>query len=100
VHVMDIAEAHLLALDYLLRGGVSGAFNLANTRGHSVKEVVATAERVTGREIRAEAAARRPGDPPVLIGDATRARKVLGWSPARSSLDVQIGDAWRWMKSR
>ena len=100
VHVTDIADAHLRALDCLVGDGESGAFNLANARGHSVKEVVATAERVTGRKIRAEAAPRRSGDPPALIGDAARARKVLGWAPARSSLDVQIGDAWKWMKSR
>lgn len=100
VHVMDLAGAHLRALDYLIGGGASGAFNLANAHGSSVKDVVAAAEHVTGRKIRAEAAPRRPGDPPVLIGDASRARKVLGWAPSRSSLETQIGDAWGWMKSR
>ena len=100
VHVNDIADAHVRALDYLLAGGESSAFNLANARGYSVKEVIAVAEAVCGRAIRAEAAPRRPGDPPILIGDAERARRVLGWQPARSELSQQIADAWLWLRSR
>ena len=100
VHVMDIAEAHVRALDYLLANGESCALNLANTRGHSVKEVIAAAERVCGRTIAAKPAPRRPGDPPILIGSADRARVRLGWTPARSDLEVEIADAWRWIKSR
>ena len=98
VHVVDIAEAHVRALDYLLKGGGSGAFNLANARGYSVREVIAAAEQVCGSRIRSEIAPRRPDDPPVLIGAAERARKVLGWTPARSALETQIADAWRWLK--
>jgi UDP-glucose-4-epimerase GalE len=100
VHVTDIADAHVQALEYLLNGGGSCALNLANERGCSVKEVIAAAETVCHRSIRSETAARRPGDPPVLIGDASRARALLGWKPTRSNLEMQIADAWRWMKSR
>jgi UDP-glucose-4-epimerase GalE len=98
VHVNDIADAHLRALDYLMAGGESRAFNLANARGHSVRDVVATAERVTGKSIATENAPRRPGDPPILIGSADRARTLLGWKPVRSELEVQIADAWKWIK--
>jgi UDP-arabinose 4-epimerase len=97
VHVCDIAQAHVQALDYLLRGGSNCALNLANSRGHSVKEVIATAEIVCGRSICKEVTPPRPGDPPILIGDASRAHALLGWSPKRSDLMVQIEDAWKWM---
>lgn len=97
IHVVDIADAHLRALDYLLKGGTSCALNLANARGYSVKEVVAVAERVCGRPIRTEMAPRREGDPPVLIGSAVRAEALLDWQPARSALEAQIADAWNWM---
>jgi UDP-arabinose 4-epimerase len=100
VHVCDIADAHLRALDYLLKGGRSCALNLANARGYSVKEVVAAAEGVVGRPIRMQIGARRAGDPPVLIGSSALAHTVLGWTPVRSDLAVQLADAWRWMKSR
>ena len=100
VHVMDIAEAHVRALDHLLAGGAGGAFNLANSAGYSVKDVIAAAERVCGHRIPVKEAARRAGDPPALIGSAVRARDVLGWSPTRSDLDVQIADAWTWLRSR
>ena len=97
VHVMDIADAHVRALKYLLDGKPSGAFNLANAQGYSVRQVIDLAQAVTGKTIRLNAAARRPGDPPILIGDASRARDVLGWRPARSDLREQIADAWCWM---
>lgn len=100
IHVVDVADAHVRALDYLTRGGVSCSLNLANARGHSVKEVIATAERVCGTRIRVEVAPRRTGDPPVLIGAAERARKLLGWKSERSTLEVQITDAWNWMTNR
>jgi UDP-glucose-4-epimerase GalE len=95
VHVNDIADAHLRALDYLLGNRPSTAFNLANARGHSVREVIAEAERVTGRTIQTEETARRPGDPAALVGSADLAQKVLGWQTARSELSTQIADAWR-----
>jgi UDP-arabinose 4-epimerase len=98
VHVLDIAEAHVLALEYLLRGRKSCSLNLANARGYSVKEVIATAERVSGRRIRVNITPRRVGDPAVLIGAFDRAQATLGWAPARSDLDIQIRDAWNWMR--
>jgi UDP-glucose-4-epimerase GalE len=98
IHVIDIADAHLRALDCLLGGGQSCALNLANARGHSVKEVIACAERVIGHGIRAEGAPRRPGDPAILIGSADRAHNLLGWTPTRSDLLQQITDAWKWME--
>ena len=97
IHVVDIADAHLRALDYLLKGGASCALNLANAHGYSVKEVVAAAERICDRPIRTEMAPRRDGDPPVLIGSALRAQALLGWRPAHSTLETQIADAWNWM---
>lgn len=100
IHVCDIADAHLRALDYLLRGGAGCALNLANARGYSVKEVVAAAQEVCGRPIRMTIEPRRPGDPAVLVGNAERAHTVLGWTPERSQLGLQIADAWNWMKRR
>ncbi|AMN43467.1 UDP-glucose 4-epimerase GalE [Rhodoplanes sp. Z2-YC6860] len=100
VHVSDIADAHVRAIDYLMAGGASAALNLANSRGHSVKEVIAECERVSGRAIAREITPRRPGDPASLIGSAVRAREVLGWVPQRSALEMQIADAWRWLGSR
>jgi UDP-glucose-4-epimerase GalE len=100
IHVTDIADAHVRALDHLLRGGESAALNLANARGHSVREVIAAAERVCGCRIASEVTARREGDPAMLVGSADRARDVLGWTPQRSAIDIQIADAWRWFKSR
>ncbi|MER9894204.1 UDP-glucose 4-epimerase GalE [Mesorhizobium sp. M0119] len=97
VHVLDIADAHVGALMYLIDGGATCAVNLANDRGYSVLEVVATAERVTGKSIRIELAPRRLGDPAVLIGALQRARTLLGWRPERSELEIQIRDAWEWM---
>ncbi len=100
VHVSDLADAHVSALDYLLAGGESAAFNLANARGYSVREVITIAERVSARAIPTEISPRRAGDPPELIGNAERARKLLNWIPVRSALDVQISDAWHWLRSR
>jgi UDP-arabinose 4-epimerase len=99
IHVLDIAEAHVRALKYLLRGGTSCSLNLANARGYSVKEVIATAERVSGKPILTRIASRRAGDPAVLIGSPERAQAVLGWKPARLDLEIQIRDAWNWMQT-
>jgi UDP-glucose-4-epimerase GalE len=98
IHVADIADAHVRALEYLLSGGSSCALNLANAQGYSVMDVIQVAQRVSGKAIRVEMAPRRPGDPPVLVGAADRARAMLGWAPRRSALDVQIADAWKWMQ--
>jgi UDP-arabinose 4-epimerase len=98
IHVLDIADAHVRAIDYLMGGGESCSINLANARGYSVKEVIATAERVCGKTIRVEIAPRRAGDPAVLIGTLDKAQTLLGWRPERSDLELQISDAWNWMK--
>ena len=74
--------------------------NLANSRGYSVREVITVAETVCGCAIPSETAARRPGDPPVLIGDARRAHALLGWEPTRSALETQVQDSWNWLKQR
>jgi UDP-glucose 4-epimerase len=100
VHVADIADAHARALDFLVDKGESRAFNLANARGYSVKEVIAVAERICGGPISAEVAPRRPSDLPLLIGSAESARQTLGWAPRRSALDVQIADAWKWINRK
>jgi UDP-arabinose 4-epimerase len=100
VHVVDIADAHVRALDHLFGGGESCALNLANAQGHSVNEVIAAAERVVGHPIRIELAARRPGDPAALVGNSKRARETLGWTPSRSALDIQIADAWNWLRAQ
>ena len=97
IHVADIADAHVRALDYLLSGGSSCALNLANAQGYSVMDVIQVAQRVSGKTIRVETAPRRPGDPPVLVGAADGAA-MLGWAPRRSALDLQIADAWNWLQ--
>jgi len=96
IHVEDLVEAHILALQHLLKGGLSQSLNLGTGAGHSVREVIAAAERVTGRRIARRETARRAGDPPVLVADAHRAREVLGWAPRHSDLDTIIKTAWAW----
>ena len=99
IHVLDLAQAHLLALRYLEDGGETDVFNLGTGRGHSVLEVIDCARKVTGRAIMYEEAARRPGDPPVLVAAADKAQAVLGWVPERSDLESIIKDAWGWHES-
>lgn len=99
IHVQDLADAHLAALDHLGRGGASGAFNLGTGVGHSVREVIEVARRVSGRPIAVEVGARRAGDPPELVASPRRAAEVLGWRARRPSLEQIIGDAWRWHSS-
>jgi len=98
VHVSDIADAHILALKNLERIG-SGIFNLGNSRGYSVFEVIKMAETVTGVKIPANIAARRTGDPVTLIANAEKARQELGWKPILSELEAIVGSAWHWAKS-
>jgi UDP-glucose-4-epimerase GalE len=100
IHVCDLAAAHLKALDRLLDGGDSIALNLGTGRGHSVAEVLAAADRVTGREIERRAAPRREGDPPRLVADPTLAQRALGWRAERAALEVIVADAWRWHLKR
>lgn len=96
VHVADLCDAHRLALDHLLNGGVSAVYNLGNGNGFSVAEVIAATERVTQRNIPVTDAARREGDPPRLVANATRARAELGWQPQFNELDAIIAHAWAW----
>ena len=96
IHVSDLAEAHLLALDHLENGGGSDVFNLGNGSGFSVSEVIAAARRVTGREINVANAPRRPGDPSKLIANAEKAARVLGWQPGIPSIEEIIASAWKW----
>ncbi|MDY6784913.1 MAG: UDP-glucose 4-epimerase GalE [Cyanobacteriota bacterium] len=100
IHVSDLASAHLLGLEYLLKGGKTEVFNLGNGNGFSVKEVIETAKDVTGRDIIVEERDRRPGDPPMLVGSAEKARTILGWQPQYSSLDDIIAHAWQWHLKR
>lgn len=96
IHVVDLCDAHLLAAQHLLAGCGSAVFNLGNGQGFSVREVIATAERVTGRTVPCALGPRRPGDPPCLVANANNAKNVLGWRPRRGDLETIILDAWRW----
>lgn len=96
VHVNDLCRAHLLALESLLQGGGSAAYNLGNGGGFSIREVIDAAERVTGRKIPVVTAPRRAGDPARLVADATLARKELGWRPQYGELEQIIRHAWQW----
>jgi UDP-glucose-4-epimerase GalE len=100
IHVCDLARAHTLAIEYLLKGGETLAVNLGTGRGASVRQVIDTVRRVTGQEVIARDAPRRPGDPPILVADPTKAHAVLGWAPGRSDLATIIADAWRWHTKR
>jgi UDP-glucose 4-epimerase len=95
IHVLDLCQAHLLALDWLMGGGESAAFNLGNGAGFSVLEVIRAVERVTGRSIAVRDAPRRSGDPARLIADSRLVRSQLGWAPRHASLDTIVADAWR-----
>ena len=100
VHVTDLAHAHVLAARYLLAGGASMAFNLGSGIGRSVREVIAAAEAVTGKEIPVVERPRRDGDPPKLIADTTRAGNVLGWRPQHSDLSTILETAWQWQNRK
>jgi UDP-glucose 4-epimerase len=97
VHVGDLIDAHLLALDRVVAGdNTLRAINLGTRGGASVREVLDAVERVTGMPVPSHYAERRPGDPAILVADASRAETVLGWRPHRSSLDEMVGSAWSW----
>ena len=96
IHVVDLADAHVLALEYLRKGGASDIFNLGNGQGFSVKEMIAAVEKATGRSIKVEIGARRAGDPAQLIASSEKARSVLGWKPQFTDVEQVIGTAWRW----
>lgn len=100
VHVCDLADAHVLALQYLERGGAPDAFNLGNGQGFSVLQVLDAAARVTGRDIPYRICERRAGDPAAVFADAGKAVARLGWQPRFADLDVIIRHAWHWHRHR
>jgi UDP-glucose-4-epimerase GalE len=100
IHVADLADAHLRALARLEGGGASATYNVGTERPSSVREVITAVERVTGRTVARQSAARRAGDPAVLYASATRIRDELGWTPARPELETIVADAWRWHSAR
>jgi UDP-arabinose 4-epimerase len=100
IHVTDLADAHLRALHRLGSGVASQAMNLGTGHGHSVREVIDTVSRVSGRTAPFDAAPRRPGDPPELVADPSRARQVLGWSPRVAELPLIVEHAWQWHSRR
>ncbi len=99
IHVTDLAQAHILAVDYLGKGNGSDIFNLGNGVGFTVKEVIETARKVTGDPIKTEIVPRRAGDPAVLIASSEKAKKVLGWKPQHADLEEIIDSAWNWHKN-
>jgi UDP-glucose-4-epimerase GalE len=96
IHVTDLADAHIRALARLEQGGTSATYNVGTERPSSVKDVIASVERVTGRQVNRRSAPRRPGDPAVLYASAQRIRQELGWSAQRADLDTIVRDAWTW----
>ncbi len=97
IHVTDLAEAHVAGLQALLNGRItSQPLNLGTGVGYSVRSVIETARRVTGRDIKVRESSRRAGDPPILVAAVDRARDVLGWTARRSSLDQIVSTAWKW----
>ena len=99
IHVTDLAEAHILAVEYLANGGESDNFNLGNGVGYSVREVIETARNVTGHPIPATEVPRRAGDPASLVASGEKAKRVLGWKPKIKQLDEIIASAWKWHKA-
>jgi UDP-glucose 4-epimerase len=100
VHVNDLTQAHLLALEYLLKGGDSAIYNLGNSTGHSVREVIDTARRITRHAVPTMETGRRPGDPAFLVADSSRIRRELGWKPHYESLETIIETAWNWHRRK
>lgn len=96
IHIVDLCSAHLLALNYLNDEGQSDCFNLGNGEGFSVQQVIGAAQRITGVSIQVVDALRRAGDPARLVADASKARRMLNWTPRHAELDSIIADAWRW----
>lgn len=99
VHVIDLADAHILALKYLAEGNDSNQFNLGSATGFSVKEMVEAARKATGVDIKAQVGPRRPGDPDILVANSDKARDVLGWKPNYDNVEDIIKTAWNWTES-
>jgi UDP-glucose 4-epimerase len=96
IHVSDLVDAHILALEKLESGSCSSIYNLGNGNGYSNKEIIDTARRITGCKIPVEEKDRRPGDPPVLVASSDKAKNELGWSPIHTSLETILRSAWQW----
>jgi UDP-glucose 4-epimerase len=96
IHVTDLANAHILALRRLEEGEISGIFNLGNGNGYSVREVIETVKKVTGRKVTAVDSPRRPGDPARLVASSEKVRKDLGWTPRYPDLETIVETAWQW----
>lgn len=99
IHVTDLAQAHILAVKYLMNGGESDIFNLGNGIGYSVREVIEAARKVTGHPIPAAESPRRAGDPARLVASSDKAKSILGWNPVHDSLEEIIASAWNWHKT-
>lgn len=99
IHVTDLAQAHILAVDYLMQGKESNIFNLGNGVGFTVKEVVETARKITGDPIQTKIVPRRAGDPAVLIASSEKAKEILKWKPEHTDLEDIITSAWNWHKN-
>lgn len=99
IHVNDLVDAHLLALEYLFQGGASDVFNLGNGKGFSVKEVIETARKITGLSLPVAVGARREGDPAVLVADSAKAKKILDWAPKLFRMEDIVKTAWKWHRS-
>jgi UDP-glucose 4-epimerase len=100
IHVTDLAQAHILGLEHLLKGGSSEVFNLGNGQGFSIQQVIEAARVVTGRPIPVTLADRRPGDPPILVGSGEKAKRLLGWQPQYADLETILEHAWQWHQKR
>lgn len=100
IHVSDLAEAHIFAVEHLLNGGASDVFNVGTGKGRSVKEVLAAVERITGKPVPHTIGPRREGDPPSLVADSTKLQRTLGWQPRRADLDRIVQDAWTFASSQ
>ncbi|MEX0598503.1 MAG: NAD-dependent epimerase/dehydratase family protein, partial [Candidatus Paceibacterota bacterium] len=98
IHVVDLCDAHIRAVEYLIRTGVSQSFNLGNGVGFSVREVIETAKSVTGKAFKVINAPRRNGDPATLVADSTLAKSELDWSPKYCDLETIVRHAWQWEK--
>lgn len=96
IHVVDLADAHRLAMRYLRAGGASDVFNLGNSVAHSVLDVIESVKRVTGKDVPVAYAARRPGDADRLVASSEKARRILRWRPIRDQIDTIVQDAWNW----
>jgi UDP-glucose 4-epimerase len=100
IHILDLAQAHDLALKRLNSGGASDFYNLGSERGYSVREVIATCEKISGKSIKVVEGPRRAGDPARLVASAGKAKRDLGWSPKYQDLDPIVATAWEWEKNR